>query len=301
MLMAFPLLMAALAAVIMFLWHWLMLANGPDTALALMQRDFPVVSAGLLVVVGLWFVIAWLLNRVIVDAAMGANVTAVPAADPLYVQLETLCISRGLTMPDFRILETPARNAYASGLGDRDARIVVTRGLIDHLQPDEIEAVLAHELTHIRARDVRTMMIAIVFVGILALVLEILARGIFRSSFSRASRHRRSGGNNAALFLVLAMVALALAYLLAKMLKFAISRSREYAADAGAVELTKNPDAMVRALQAISGHAEMAHAAPDAREVLFFDPAKGLAGLFSTHPPIDRRIAALARFAGAQL
>lgn len=301
MLVAFPLIVIALGYVLVAAWYWQVDYQTPLYSLALSRDALPLYAPLILMGVGVWFAIAWFTHKAFVDAAMGAPRTEVPTTHPAYQQLETLCISRGIPMPRLQILETPARNAYASGLGDRDARVTVTRGLLDALAEDEVEAVLAHELVHIRERDVRTMMIAIVFVGILALLLEMMARGIFRSSFQRSHRHRRSGGNNAALFLVFAMVALAIAYAIAKVMKFAISRSREYVADAGAVGLTKNPDAMVRALQNIAGHAAMPDASAEVRELLFCDESVGLAGLFSTHPPILKRVEALRIYAGARI
>lgn len=300
MLIAFPLLILVSGWLITVGWFLFGEGGSPDLAFSSATGMLPIWVPIALGVIVIWFCIAWFSNKAIVDLSMGSKTQSLPTTHPVYQQLETLCISRGITMPKLQILDTPARNAYASGLGDADAKVTVTQGLLDHLEPDEVEAVLAHELTHIQNRDVRTMMIAVVFVGIIALVLEVFARGMFRSSFSRSTRHRRSGGNNAALFIIFAIIVMAIAYFLAKTLRFAVSRSREYVADAGAVSLTRNPDAMSRALRKISGHADIPEASHEVRDILFCDETRGFAGWFSTHPPIPKRLDALSRFGGAQ-
>ena len=122
----------------------------------------------------LWFVIAWFSHQALIRMATGARAVTRPEAPKLYDALENLCISRGITMPRLQIIETPARNAYASGLREGQYVIAVTRGLIDGLTPDELEAVLAHELTHIRNKDAQLMVIAVIFAGVFAFFGDIL-------------------------------------------------------------------------------------------------------------------------------
>jgi len=253
-----------------------------------------------LVGAGLWFAIAYAFYQNIIDAATGARKVERLAEPKLYNLLENLCISRGLKMPALRIMETRALNAFATGLHEGQYSITVTRGLIDTLSDAEIEAVLAHELTHIRNRDVRLLIIAVVFVGIFSFVGEMAFRGLWHSGGGRSSRSNdRNSGGGQLLAIVVALVIIGIAYGLAIVLRFALSRRREFLADAGAVELTKNPDAMISALEKISGHAAV-EAPSEVREMFIENPHSDFASLFATHPPIERRIQALVDFAGGR-
>ena len=129
---------------------------------------------------------------------------------------------------------------------------------------------------------------------------EGLVRSVFRTNLARNDHHRRSGGGNAGALIFFAFAIIAVSYLLAMLTRFALSRKREFMADAGAVELTKNPDAMIRALQKISGRAELSNVPAEVREMAFENPRVGLAGVFATHPPIEKRIEALVKFAGGR-
>ena len=251
-----------------------------------------------------WWGIAFFANQGIIDAVTGAHTLSRTENPRVWNLLETLCISRGITMPTLRIIDTDARNAFASGIRDNHYSITVTRGLVDSLDDAELEAVLAHELTHIRNRDVQLLVIAAVFVGIISLVGDILIRSpraLIYSTSGRSRSSRSSGGKGGGGAVVLILVAIAifiLARFLAIALRFAVSRRREYLADAGAVELTKNPDAMIGALRKIAGHSEIE--APSQVRPMFIDLPRsaGLSGLFSSHPPIEDRIAALVKYAG---
>jgi heat shock protein HtpX len=251
-----------------------------------------------ILVAGIWFAIAYFFNQSIIDMATGARKVERSQEPVFYDLLENLCISRGLTMPAARIIEADGMNAFASGLREGRFSVTVTRGLLDNLDRDELEAVLAHELTHIRNRDVRTMVIASIFAGIITLVCQIIFRSIWWSG-GRIGRDRGRGGNNMVFWLV-AMAAAAVGYALALVIRMALSRSREYVADAGSVELTKNPDAMISALQKVSGHTHLD--APDSMRAMFLeDDGGGVFGLFATHPPIAKRIAALQQYGGGRI
>lgn len=251
----------------------------------------------------LWFGIAYAFYQNIIDAATGAKKVERIAEPKLYNLLENLCISRGLTMPALRIMETDALNAFATGLHKGQYSITVTRGLMNTLNDEELEAVLAHELTHIRNADVRLLVVAVVFVGIFSFVGELAFRSLRFGGMSGGSR-RSSGGRNSgggAIIAILAGLAIiAIAYGLAIVIRFALSRRREYLADAGAVELTKNPDAMITALQKISGNA-VVNAPSEVREMFIENPHSDFASIFATHPPIEKRIEALAKFAGGRV
>ena len=253
----------------------------------------------------LWFGIAYAFYQGMIDLATGAHKVERRDEPRLYNLLENLCISRGMKTPALRIMDTDAMNAFATGLHEGQYSITVTRGLKEALNDQELEAVLAHELTHIRNRDVRLLIIAVIFVGIFSFVAEIIFRGLYygggrgiRVSSSRRSSSRDSGGG-AAIAIIVALVIIAIAYALAIVIRFSLSRRREYLADAGSVELTKNPDAMISALEKISGHADL-QAPADVREMCIENPHADFAGLFATHPPIEKRIQALVQFAGGQ-
>ena len=276
--------------------------EGFETAIDLMPVLVPIAIAGSLV----WWGIAFFAHQGIIDATTGAHVLDRRGNPRVWNLLENLCISRGITMPTLRMIDTDARNAFASGIREKHYSITVTRGLVESLDDAELEAVLAHELTHIRNRDVQLLVIAAVFVGIITLVGDLLVRSpralLYTSGRSRrSSSSSSSGGKGGGGVIVLILVAIAifiLARFLAIALRFAISRKREYLADAGAVELTKSPDAMISALRKIAGHSELK--APSQVQQMFIDlpRASGFAGLFASHPPIEDRIAALAKYAG---
>ena len=249
----------------------------------------------------LWFGIAYAFYQGIIDAATGAKRVERREEPKLYNLLENLCISRGITMPALRIMETDALNAFATGLHKGNYSITVTRGLMNTLSDEELEAVLAHELTHIRNADVRLLVIAVIFVGIFSFVGEMTFRSLRFSGrgSSRRSSGRDSGG--AAIAILVALLIIAIAYALAIVIRFALSRRREYLADAGAVELTKNPDAMISALQKISGNALVSNAPSEVREMFIENPHSDFASIFATHPPIEKRIEALMKFAGGRI
>jgi heat shock protein HtpX len=227
----------------------------------------------------IWFVIAYFGNQAIIDMATGASPVQRRDAPELYNLLENLCISRGMKTPTLRIIESDEMNAFASGLHEGQFSVTVTRGLLERLNRDELEAVLGHELTHIINRDVRTMIIAAVFAGIISLVAQVIARLLwFRGG-------DRDGRRNAGVLMLIGIASAAIAALLATVIRLAISRRREFVADAGSVELTKNPDAMISALLKVSGHAHL-DAPEEVRGLFLENREEGLFGLFATHPPI---------------
>lgn len=244
-------------------------------------------------VAGVWFLIAWLGNSAIIDLATGARKVTRDQEPALYNLLENLCISRGVPMPSLRIIDSEALNAFASGVNEAQYSVTVTRGLMAILDEAELEAVLAHELTHIENRDVRTMIIAAVFAGIITLLAQVIFRGV-QFGGGRSGK----GGKGAGLFILLALAVAAVGYMLAIVIRMTLSRTREYVADAGAVELTRNPDAMISALRKISGSTVKLQA-PEAVQAMFLDNERsGIMDIFATHPPIEKRIAALVKYAG---
>lgn len=242
----------------------------------------------------IWFLIAYLGHQAMIDAMTGARKVERKDEPELYNLLENLAISRGMRTPTLRIIESPALNAYASGLHEGRYSVTVTRGLMQALNRDELEAVLAHELVHVINRDVRTMVIAAIFAGIISVMAEMIFRGLV---------HVRGGGRNrnSGPLVLIGLAIAAVGFVLAIVIRMSLSRTREFVADAGSVELTKNPDAMISALRKVSGQSALD--APDEVRGLFLDNGgggAGFAGLFATHPPIEKRIEALVRFAGGR-
>jgi len=250
-----------------------------------------------LVVAAIWFAIAYFFNQVIIDLATGARTVQRSDMPEVYNLLENLCISRGLKTPTVKIIDTEGMNAFASGLHEGRFCITVTSGLLASLDRDELEAVLAHELTHIINRDVRTMVVASVFAGIITLICQVIYRTIAWGGVSVRGGSRRG---NIGIFILVALAVAAVGYILAIVIRMAISQTREYVADAGSVELTKNPDAMISALQKVSGNAHL-HAPQSVRAMFLEDNEEGILGLFVTHPPLEKRIAALQKYAGGRL
>jgi heat shock protein HtpX len=297
LLIGFPILLIGMVFFLTLGMIWAgMLPSGEGgpvaSALSIMVGAAPMA----IVVAAVWFVIAYVFNQAIIDFATGSRPVSREQEPELYNLLENLCISRGLKMPTLRVIETDGMNAFASGLHEGRFSITVTRGLLQSLDREELEAVLGHELTHIINRDVRTMVVAAIFAGIISLICQIIYRSILWGG-SWGGRDRRG---NVGIFLLVAMVVGAVGYLLAIVIRMAISRTREYVADAGSVELTKNPDAMISALQKVAGHTHV-HAPQSLRAMFLEDDDEGVMGLFATHPPVGKRIEALAQYAGGRV
>jgi heat shock protein HtpX len=245
-----------------------------------------------IVVALIWFAVAWFGAQAMIDAMTGARKVERRDAPELYNLLENLAISRGLKTPTLRIIDSDSLNAFASGIREGHYSVTVTRGLIDALDRAEMEAVLAHELTHVINKDVRTMVIASIFAGIISVVCQLLFRGLF---YVRGGRSRDN--KNAGPLILIGLVIAAVGYGLAIVIRLMLSRTREFVADAGSVELTKNPDAMISALRKVSGRSKLE--APDDVQGMFLDNERmGFTdALFATHPPIEKRIEALVKFA----
>jgi len=250
----------------------------------------------------LWVLIAYKFHQRMIDAVTGAHQVTRADEPRLYNLLENLCISRGIPMPALRIAEDEALNAFATGLNQKQYSITVTRGLLQALNDQEIEAVLGHELTHIRNGDVRMLVIAVVIAGVISFFGEMVFRLFFQNAYYGGFRRRGGGddrkGGGAAIAIVIAIVLIVVAWILSVVIRFALSRQREYLADAGAVELTKNPDAMISALRKIENRGELASANSAVMEMCVDNPRQGFSDIFATHPSVDKRVEALVKFAG---
>jgi heat shock protein HtpX len=254
-----------------------------------------------------------------IDAVTGGESVTRQQQPRLYNLLENLCISRGIPMPKLKLMPSDALNAFATGLNRRQYAVTVTTGLLNSLNDDEIEAVLGHELTHIRNGDVQMMVIAVIIAGVVGFLAELMFRGFSnfgyfggfgggygsRSSSSSSSDSassdsgdKKGGGGAAILIVIFAVVLIVVAWALSQFVKLALSRAREYLADAGSVELTKNPDAMISALRKIEGRGELPGATSAVMELCVDNPREGFADIFATHPSVESRVQALVKYAG---
>ncbi|MDB5503200.1 MAG: putative protease htpX [Tardiphaga sp.] len=255
-----------------------------------------------------WIVIAYFFHQNMIDAITGGEDVTRQQQPRLYNLLENLCISRGIAMPKLKIMESDALNAFATGLNPRQYSITVTTGLLRALNDDEMEAVLGHELTHIRNGDVQLMVVAVIIAGVVGFTAELFFRMFINSgmnfggrssrSSSSSSDNNKGSGGGAVFVIILAVALIALAWALSLVVRLALSRSRELLADAGSVELTKNPDAMISALRKIENRGELPGATSAVMEMCIDNPREGFADLFATHPSVDSRVAALVKFAG---
>lgn len=242
--------------------------------------------------VGIWFLIAWAGNAAFIRMATGAKPLERIENKRIYNLVENLCMQHGMTMPAIYIIDDDSLNAFASGINQKTYAVTLSKGIIEKLSDEELEGVIAHELTHIRNRDTRLLIISIIFVGIFAFLAQMALR-----SLSFGARGKKGGG-----YIVLIAIAVtAICYFLSLFLRFGISRSREYLADAGSAEWTKKPYALANALRKIDDDPliEAVHSKdvaqlfienPQNHKKSFFD------GLFDTHPPIKKRIQLLEQF-----
>jgi heat shock protein HtpX len=215
----------------------------------------------------------------------------------VYNLVENLCIATGMTTPKINIINDDSLNAFASGIGTKTFTISLSKGIIEKLNDEELEAVIAHELTHIRNRDVRILIISIIFVGIFAFISQAIFRGI---QFGGLGRGKKSGGAGIIIALILALVGL----LISSLFRFSLSRKREYLADAGSAEITHRPLALASALRKISVDPTIeAVKRKDIAQMFIENPqveekksSFSLNSLFATHPPISKRIQLLEQF-----
>ncbi|MCB0374464.1 MAG: M48 family metallopeptidase [Sinomicrobium sp.] len=243
-----------------------------------------------LVATGLWFLIAWFSHSAIIKAATRSVSLSRKDNKRVYNLVENLCISQGMKIPKINIIASDALNAFASGINDQTYAITLTMGIIETLNDDELEGVIAHELAHIRNRDVRLLIISIIFVGIFSFALN----AALRSSYYGGNRKK-----DGRLLLIIFIVS-AIAYLLSVLFKLSLSRKREYMADAAGAAMTRKPWALAGALRKISGNHQINIIKNKDVASLFihYKPLKSsaISHIFATHPPIEKRIQLLEQF-----
>lgn len=278
-------------------------------------------------IVAVWFLVAYFSNTGMIRRATGARPLQRRENPRVYNIVENLCMTCGMDMPQINVVDDPMLNAFASGIDRGSYTITVTTGLCDRLDDDELAGVIGHELTHIRNRDTRLLIVSIIFVGIMSTVLHLVTRMLWNTFVygggGRRSRGDKKGGVAIIVVMLVAVVLAALGYLFTILTRFAISRSREYMADAGGAELCGDPMALASALRKISSNPGLGHVERQDVAQLFIcrpddassgisvydrDPdddegrqqgssfADSLINAFSTHPSTASRIAYLEQF-----
>ena len=214
-----------------------------------------------------------------------------------YKTVENLSITAGLAMPRMYMIDDTAINAFATGRDPKHAAIAVTRGALERLNQNELAGVLAHELSHVGNEDIRLSSMVAVMAGLIALIADLFLRNMFWGRRGRNDNNGQAG----AIIMVIALVLAVLAPIAATLIQLAISRKREFMADANGVLLTRYPEGLISALQKIGADAEPLEASNRATAHMYFsNPLKGGMHLFDTHPPIEERIAALEKGSGAK-
>lgn len=262
--------------------------------------------------VGIWFAIAYLFNSSMVKAATKARTLTRKENPRVYNIVENLCMTAGMDMPKVNVVDDPQLNAFASGINKSSYTVTVTTGLMKVLNDEELAGVIGHELTHIRNHDTRLLITSIIFVGIISTVMSMIVQTMYNMMwFGGGSRRISSSddddrGNGVAVIVVLIIgyALCAVAYLFTALTRFAISRKREYMADAGGAELCGNPLALASALRKISRKPGLQDVKRDDVAQLFIIHPQKLAGgamnflssLFSTHPDTKKRIEILEQF-----
>ena len=264
--------------------------------------------------VGVWFAIAYLFNSSMVRAATGARPLERRDNPRVYNIVENLCMTAGMDMPKVNVVDDPQLNAFASGIDKNSYTVTVTTGLMNLLDDDELAGVIGHELTHIRNHDTRLLITSIIFVGIISTVMSVIVQMMYNMMWFGGGCRRiggsddddnRSSGVAMIVVLIIGYALCAVAYLFTALTRFAISRKREYMADAGGAELCGNPLALASALRKISGDPGLQGVKrDDVAQLFIIHPQHLTAGgalsflssLFSTHPDTRKRIEILEQF-----
>ena len=251
-----------------------------------------------IIAVTIWFFIAYFANTMMIQLATNSSTLERKENKRVYNLVENVCMANGMAMPKVNVIEDNALNAFASGINKKSYTVTLTRGIINTLDDNELEGVIAHELTHIRNRDVRLLIVSIIFVGIFTMIAQMAVRMAFYSSMGK---NRGNSKNNGAGVLIMMLIIAALGvigYVFSLLIRLTISRKREFMADAGAAQMTKNPMALASALRKISRNPEIQNVKrEDVAQLYIEHKSKGLfSGLFATHPSIEHRIAILEQF-----
>ena len=316
LLLSFPCIILLLVWVMIVVLHFLGLMGDSYQQYDSQAMDWDSVNQSFLMTipwviigVGIWFTIAYFCNTSMIQSATGAHSVTRKENPRIYNIVENLCMTCGMDMPQINVVDDPQLNAYASGINKKTYTVTVTTGICERLNDEELAGVIGHELTHIRNNDTKVLITSIVFVGIISAALNILVNNVYRIFwFSNSTSNRRdgiksnnNGGGGGAIIIaiIVAIICTAIAYFFTIVTRFAISRKREFMADAGGAELCGNPLALASALRKISADpglddvsradvAQLFICKPDEMKEGFLD--KTFSSLFSTHPDTKERI-----------
>jgi len=291
LLLMFPALLVGLVYLFFLILSSQDVENTPSAWEATLQA-LPMV----LIAVSVWFFIAYLFNTMMINSATRSQTLERRSNKRVYNLVENLCLASGMEMPNVNVIEEGSLNAFASGINKKTYTVTLTRGIINTLDDQELEGVIAHELMHIRNRDVRLLIVSIIFVGIFTMIAQMATRMAFYSNMGR-SRDSKNGASVLIMMLIIAALGV-LGYIFSLLIRLSISRKREYMADAGAAQMTKNPRALASALRKISRNPVIAGVKREDIAQLYIEhKAQGaFSGLFATHPPIEKRISVLEQF-----
>ena len=259
--------------------------------------------------VGLWFLIAYFSNTAMIRAATGARPLTRKENPRIYNIVENLCMTCNMDMPKINVIDDPQLNAFASGIDKSSYTVTLTTGIINLLNDDELAGVIGHELTHIRNHDTRLLITSIIFVGIVSTIMSMVIQTMYNMMWFGGGRRsndedEKNSGLSVIVVLLIGAVCCAIAYFFTLITRFAISRKREYMADAGGAELCGNPLALASALRKISNDPGLGEIKRDDIAQLFIIHPQHFApgimncfnSLFSTHPDTQKRIEILEKF-----
>lgn len=316
LLLGFPTILLAMVWVFLYLIHSVEGSYYDDygnltygISLSMVNHEFMMTLPWIVGGVGIWFVIAYFSNASMIRRATGARPISRRDNPRIYNIVENLTMSCGMPMPQVNIIDDPQLNAFASGIDEKSYTVTVTTGLMNRLNDDELAGVIGHELTHIRNHDTRLLITSIIFVGIISTITSLVARILWNSFIygggrSRRNNNEKNGSATIIVVLFIGLICAAIAYFFTLLTRFAISRKREYMADAGGAELCGNPLALASALRKISATPGLGNVGrEDIAQMYIIHPkemTKGLMehinSLFSTHPSTARRIQLLEQF-----
>lgn len=259
--------------------------------------------------VGLWFLIAYFSNTAMIRAATGARPLTRKENPRIYNIVENLCMTCNMDMPKINVIDDSQLNAFASGIDKSSYTVTLTTGIINLLNDDELAGVIGHELTHIRNHDTRLLITSIIFVGIVSTIMSMVIQTMYNMMWFGGGRRsndedEKNSGLSVIVVLLIGAVCCAIAYFFTLITRFAISRKREYMADAGGAELCGNPLALASALRKISNDPGLGEIKRDDIAQLFIIHPQHFApgimnffnSLFSTHPDTQKRIEILEQF-----
>ena len=272
------------------------------------NHEFLMTAPWVIIGVAIWFTIAYFTNTAMIRNATGARPITRRDNPRVYNIVENLTMTCGMPMPQINIIDDPQLNAFASGIDEKSYTVTVTTGLMNCLNDDELAGVIGHELTHIRNRDTRLLVTSIIFVGIISTLMSVVSRILWNTFIygggNRRSNNGKNGGASTIVVLIVGMVCVAIAYFFTMMTRFAISRKREFMADAGGAEMCGNPLALASALRKISKKPGLGNVGrEDIAQMYIIHPKaikEGLdemfSSLFRTHPSTEERIRILEQF-----